>query len=219
MAENLNALEITHFLQQPDGFSQKISWRAAVLLVSKTCGHCGNEFKPWIRREASGAIKSVMPQKAWNKQNYCSVKCAKRSKPTLLDAQARKKISKKLKEIKHKPIKRGGNGQLLPLPQLALLHALGEGWIAEHAIKTYAGHRNGIYPNCYKVDIANPELKIAIEIDGYSHTTLERQDQDVKKMNYLAKLGWSVFRVSNEKALEMYTTFKSVDTLLTLLKA
>jgi hypothetical protein len=135
-----------------------------------------------------------------------------------LNAQIRKKISQTLKEIKHKPIRRGGNGQLRPLPQLALLHALGAGWVAEHAIATKKGHRNGIYPNAYKVDIANPEMKLAIELDGGSHGTLERQAQDQKKVECLVQLGWRVLRISNEEALHLYTTFKSVDILLTLLK-
>jgi hypothetical protein len=135
----------------------------------------------------------------------------------VLSAEARKQIKKRLKEIKHKPIQRGGNGRLLPLPQLALLHALGEGWEAEIAIKTNSGHLNGVYPNAYKVDIGNLEKMIAIELDGGSHGSLERQEQDRKKTALLVSLGWSVFRVSNEKALSLYSTFKSVDTLLTLL--
>lgn len=153
---------------------------------------------------------------------FCKTKlllrsCAKKSRPTVLDAEARKKISDTLKEIKHKPIKRGGNGQLLPLPQLALLHALGMGWEAELAIKTNKGHKNGIYPNCYKVDIANQEKKIAIEINGNSHCPIARKERDIKKTLLLAELGWTVLHVSNEKALSMYSTFTSVDTLLTLL--
>jgi hypothetical protein len=164
-----------------------------------------------------GKIKSAIPEHTWEKQKFCSVRCAKRFSPTALDAQARQKISKRLKEIKHRPIKRGGNGQLLPLPQLALLHALGEGWVAELAIKTNAGHRNGVYPNAYKVDIANPEMMLAIELDGSSHGPLERQAQDKKKVECLVRLGWRVLRISNEEALRLYSTFKSVDTLLTSL--
>lgn len=129
----------------------------------------------------------------------------------------REKMARTLRKMGHKPIRRGGNGKLLPLPQLALLHALGHGWEAEVAIKTEGGHNNGIYPNSYKVDIGNMEKKIAIEIDGNSHTTLKRKEQDAKKTNRLVFLGWSVYRVSNEKAIELYTTFKSVDTLLTSL--
>ena len=95
----------------------------------------------------------------------------------------------------------------------------GMGWIAEHPIKTYAGHLNGIYPNAYKVDIANLEKMIAIELDGGTHSSIERQNQDKKKDQCLAALGWSVYRVSNQKALNLYSTFKSVDTLLISLMA
>jgi hypothetical protein len=217
MDEQLNALETTHFLLQKGG-RQQGSWRAdRIFSASKTCPACGTVFKPWIKIAENGKVLSAMQEAGWHKQEYCSVKCAKKSAPTALNAQARKKISDRLKEIKHKPIRRGGNGQLLPLPQLALLHALGDGWTAELAIKTNAGHKNGVYPNAYKVDIANPKMMIAIELDGGSHGSLERQEQDRKKTECLAALGWSVYRVSNEKALHLYTTFKSVDTLLILL--
>jgi len=128
----------------------------------------------------------------------------------------RLKVSAKLREIKHKPIKRGGNGQLLPLPQLALLNALGEGWESEYPVATKMGRHSG-YPSCYKLDLANPILMIGIEIDGYSHTTIDRKNQDRKKTDLLVSLGWSVYRLSNDRALSLYSTFKSVDTLLTLL--
>jgi len=58
---------------------------------------------------------------------------------------------------------------------------------------------------------------IAIEVDGFSHCTTKRQEQDVKKQTVLKELGWSVYRVSNEEAIELYSTFESVDTLLILL--
>lgn len=130
--------------------------------------------------------------------------------------QARMKMKARLREIKHKPIKCGGNGQLLPLSQLALLHALGDGWEAEVAVPTKIERGNG-YPTCYKIDIANMEKKIAIEIDGGSHCMIERREQDAKKTDLLVSLGWSVFRVSKEEALRLYSTFTSVDTLLTSL--
>jgi hypothetical protein len=127
-----------------------------------------------------------------------------------------KKMIATLRAIQHTPIQRGGNGKLLPLAQLAMLHALGGGWVAEHPIPTKQGRHSG-YPTCYKVDIANPDLMIAIEIDGSSHRLLSRKKLDQKKGDLLSQLGWQVFRVSNEKALHLYSTFKSVDTLLTLL--
>jgi hypothetical protein len=217
MADNSNAPEITQSLQKEDGKKQR-NWRSErVFSASKICPACGKEFRPWVKTGDNGKVKSVMQEASWEKQSYCSVKCAKRSNPTILDAQAKKKIKETLKRIKHQPIKRGGNGQLLPLPHLALLHALGEGWVAEYAIKTNAGHLNGVYPNCYKVDICCPERMVCIELDGGTHTSQARKDIDTKKDQYLAGLGWRVFRVSNEKALSLYSTFKSVDTLLTSL--
>ena len=217
MVEQSNVQEIIH--SSPKTAGAKLgAWRTdRMFLAFKTCPACGETFKPWAKFGEDGKVISAMPEPAWNKQNYCSVRCAKKFSPTVLDAQARKKISNRLKEIRHKPIKRGGNGQLLPLPQLALLHALGDGWIAEHPIKTHAGHRNGVYPNAYKVDIVNIEAMIAIELDGGSHGSLERQELDRKKVEFLAGLGWRVYRISNEKALYLYSTFKSVDTLLSSL--
>jgi len=132
--------------------------------------------------------------------------------------QTRLKVKAKLKKIGHKPIRRGGNGRLLPLPQLALLHALGGSWQAELAILTKKKRGSG-FPGCYKADIANKEKMIVIEVDGPSHSTIERRKADAKKVRLLTSLGWSVYRVSNERALQLYSTFKSVDILLTSLMA
>jgi len=134
----------------------------------------------------------------------------------MTEKKSREKMRKRLLELRHRPLQRGGNGRLLPLPQLALLHALGEGWKAELPIKTAAPAGSGL-PTAYKVDIANEQKKIAIEVDGMSHRTPGARDRDARKMAFLAGLGWRVYRVSNEKALRLYSTFVSVDTLLTLL--
>ena len=130
--------------------------------------------------------------------------------------QSRLKMKAKLREIRHKPIRRGGNGCLLPLPQLAMLHALGEGWESEFPVSVGMGRDSG-YPTCYKIDIANQNKMIGIELDGNSHGLHSRKSQDTKKMEMLKSLGWSVYRVSNERALQLFSTFTSVDTLLTSL--
>jgi very-short-patch-repair endonuclease len=67
------------------------------------------------------------------------------------------------------------------------------------------------------MDIANKEKMIGIELDGTSHSSLERRAQDIKKTEFLISQGWSIYRVSNTQALNLYSTFKSVDTLLTSL--
>jgi hypothetical protein len=128
----------------------------------------------------------------------------------------RQKVRQRLKEIRHRPIRRGGNGQLLTLPQLALLHALGEGWEAEVAVPTGLPRDSG-YPTHYKLDLANRDLRLGIELDGRSHWLIDRAEQDAKKDHLLRSLGWSVYRVSNARALELFSTFTSTDTLLTSL--
>lgn len=81
------------------------------------------------------------------------------------------------------------------------------------------GHKNGVYPNAYKADLACPEKMIVIEVDGGSHGTLARQAEDKKKDALLAQLGWKVLRVSNSRALKLSTICTSEATLLTSLGA
>jgi very-short-patch-repair endonuclease len=57
-------------------------------------------------------------------------------------------------------------------------------------------------PHCYKIDVANRTLKIAIEVDGGSHGTLERKAQDARKEEFLVGCGWVVLRFSNKAVTE-----------------
>lgn len=62
--------------------------------------------------------------------------------------------------------------------------------------------RGSGYPSNYKLDIANPQVMLGIEVDGSSHTTVERQAQDAKKEEFLSGLGWTVLRFSNREVTE-----------------
>ena len=73
------------------------------------------------------------------------------------------------------------------------------------------------HPTCYKVDIGNEALKIAIELDGQSHYG-KRKELDAKKDAMLVSLGWKVYRVKNWQVPSLCLTCKSADTLLTLLE-
>ena len=191
-------------------------WKETSRSLSKPCAFCGKEFSP--RRWTNVHGKEVIVRKAvWDKQTCCGQSCAKKLKNPMSKNQARLRMRETLRRIRHRPIRRGGNGRLLPLPQLALLHALGEGWESEVPVTTGVGRQPGGYPTCYKIDIANRERMIAIEIDGGSHVSIERRSQDAKKAAFLASCGWSVFRVSNQRALELYSTYTSTDTLLSSL--
>lgn len=87
------------------------------------------------------------------------------------------------------PAQRGGNGQLTR-EQLALHQALG--WPMEYPIPT--GNRS--WPAAV-VDLANPELRIAIECDGASHRTRKQKNRDARKQTMLAALGWTLLRFWN----------------------
>lgn len=211
MAQSRNAPLITLSSPVKDGEKQK-PWKSVrSLLATKVCRQCGKVFGP-PRGSTSGGW--VLDETAFARQTSCSRSCSKRLKNPMSKHQSRLKMIATLKRIRHQPIRRGGNGRLLPLPQLALLHALGEGWEAEHTVKTGKFPK---YPPFYSLDVANAEKKICVEIDGGSHGTYLKKEQDRKKTAFLASLGWSVFRVSNERALSLYSTFTSVDTLLTSL--
>jgi hypothetical protein len=109
------------------------------------------------------------------------------------------RMKKTLHEIGHKPPVRGGNGTGATRAEMAISSALG--WPMQVAIPTKMPRTSG-YPTCYKVDVGNPDLKVAIEVDGMSHSSLSRRAQDAKKDAFLRGLGWIVLRVSNRQALE-----------------
>ncbi len=94
---------------------------------------------------------------------------------------------------------RGGNGQLTN-PQVMLSVAMK--LPMEYPIKTkpVAGKFSSL-PSCYKVDLAIPEMKIAIEVDGYTHKTPKWKFLDARKTKILNALGWTVLRFWNEEIL------------------
>ncbi len=131
--------------------------------------------------------------------------------------EVREKVSAALKASGHAPKVRGGNGQLTE-PQERLLKRMGNGWVAEFAVPV-PHHDSRCLPKHLKIDVAQPQLMIAIELDGQSHRSLVRRLQDARKTIYLAQNGWSVFRVTNQRAIELSSTCTSPDTLLTSLMA
>lgn len=116
-----------------------------------------------------------------------------------LSPARRKHLSKKLKEIGHRPKVRGGNGRPTPVAQQMLADALG--WETEHIVRTGRPRRPGL-PTHYKIDIANPVRRIAVEVDGMSHRAVSRQEQDTKKDRFLAGNGWTVLRFSNQQVMD-----------------
>ena len=96
---------------------------------------------------------------------------------------------------------RGGNGRGVTNPQQNMLDLLGDGWEPELSVST------GVHPRWhdtelsshYKIDIANKDYLIAIEIDGGSHNSPKRREQDAKKEKFLRSKGWTVYRFTNRE--------------------
>lgn len=149
------------------------------------------------------------------KQRFCSISCSKIHSNCTQAPEVREKISRTMKARGHSPRVRGGNGELTR-PQKNLLKRLGAGWVAEHSVPV-PNYQSQSLPKNLKIDVAHPEWMIAIELDGPSHRSPQRRQQDSQKTIYLAQNGWSVFRITNQRAEELSSTCMSPDTLLTSL--
>jgi hypothetical protein len=124
--------------------------------------------------------------------------------------ETRRKVSFILRKMKHKPSVRGGNGHPPTLPQQIMKDVLLGNWILEYAISL--GGRQVNFSTCYKVDLGNPDLKIAIEVDGASHHA--RKELDKKKDLKLDSLGWKVLRFWNKDILNWKNTGMPTETYI-----
>lgn len=145
-------------------------------------------------------------------QKTCSLKCAgkisslrmKKSNP-MMQNDVRDKVSKKLKEIKHKPYQQGGNGRGATIHQLELYNELvkyDDSFQLEYIIRTLKYRNELNTPTHYKIDVASSYHKIAIEIDGSSHNSKKVKECDQKKETVLGLLKWKVLRFSNHQIQE-----------------
>lgn len=193
--------------------------KASYLLL---CGWCKEQFtsreknrKYCCKSCVAKHARSLRPNRPWSEETKKKIseglKRAFAAQPELARissermktknpmrlASVRQKVSKIFKEKGVQPKVKGGNGRPLPVPQQMLLDALG--WVPEFPISL--GERRPGYPTCYKADLGNPELKIAIEVDGPSHHSPRARATDQKKDSKLALLGWVVLRFSNTDVL------------------
>ena len=113
------------------------------------------------------------------------------------DPKVVEKIKQKMKGRTF--LSRGGNGKLTK-QQEALCRALGLPDSAmEYVIKTEKAKQNFQHlPTSYKVDIGIPEVMLAIEVDGRTHTSKKWKFLDRRKTAVLNFLGWTVLRFWNK---------------------
>jgi hypothetical protein len=96
-----------------------------------------------------------------------------------------------------KLVARGGNGQITKQQEIL---QKATGLVTEYPVTTTLV--KDIYPSAphsYKVDLADPNVKLAVEVDGKSHKLPSRKLQDSKKTEVLNSLEWTVLRFTNEE--------------------
>lgn len=192
------------------------SWRSVRIHSAKKWRECcGREFRPWIKLDATGKMISYLHEHLWRKQRFCSISCAKKAENAMWIPGVRARVSQTLKQRGHAPVARGGNGKLT-MPQIRLLTILGPPWCPELVVSTGRPRPFGL-PKNVKIDLAHPQKKITIELDGPSHQSPRKREADKRKVSYLLRNGWCVLRLSNAKALWLCSICKSQDTLLTML--
>jgi hypothetical protein len=130
-------------------------------------------------------------------RKYASHRMTERN--PMIRPEVRKKVAQTLRYMGWGPLVRGGNGKPPTPQQMSLAIALS--WPTEVPVRTLQPRGSG-YPPCYKMDIANPDLMVAVEVDGHSHDALERRAQDRKKEELLHSLGWTVLRFSNQEVTD-----------------
>lgn len=176
------------------GTSCSAKWRMKQpTVLKKMQGH-------WDNKEKLSLIMKKMHQENPHVRQISS-KNMKENNPTKRP-EVVEKIKKHWGQFGHPLSKqqiKGGNGRPLPVAQRVLFAALGSGWVPEFPIPT---KRKSPFPTNYKVDLAYPEKKVWIEVDGWGHLLPEGKMRDRKKEYTLRLLGWKGLRFTNQKIME-----------------
>lgn len=163
-------------------------------LKSTGRGYCSASCSSAYRSKRSSETASITNTK------YASDRM--KSKNPMARPETRAKVSASLKALSHSPPIRGGNGKPPTVPETILSAMFGDvGFVPQGVIRTGYPSGNGVYPPCYKPDLVNFPLRLAIEADGGSHSACARKAADAKKDSFLIGLGWTVLRFSNQTIL------------------
>lgn len=168
------------------------------------CIVCGASVNPATRRKTCGdecRARHRSLTMAQTNKSHASERM--KAKNPMRDESTRARMGATLRAIGHRPAVRGGNGTPLPAAQSAMLQALKPlSPVAEFVVRTGMWRGREGLPNHFKIDIALPSMKVAVEIDGGSHASNHRKAQDAKKTAYLSASGWTVLRFSNRDVME-----------------
>lgn len=162
------------------------------------CMRCGKEIAKTNAKYCAECRRLISSETMSATNHKYASERMKTNNPMFYD-NIRIKMSNTLKRINHKPKIRGGNGAETPKPVLFVYEKLSNfSPKLEYCISTKNNPLSIKTPYNYKIDIAIPEIKIAIEVDGESHSTILRKDADKRKTEYLQSVGWNVFRIKNK---------------------
>lgn len=118
------------------------------------------------------------------------------------DPEVRARMAATLRAVGHQPQVKGGNGrgptecEALLFGALTLVSDPGT-WQLNYIDPNGVGSRDRGEPTHYKIDIAWPAGRIAVEVDGPSHRC--RKDEDHRKNVVLGSRGWRVIRITNQR--------------------
>ena len=150
---------------------------------SKMVKHCSKTCREKVRVIAMKAMSDATRDQRIQRMT---------SNNPMADAACRQRVSTTMRERGYKPRVRGGNGAGPTEQEVAVATALS--WPTNVVVVTGLSYR----PWHYKVDVGNPDLKIAIEIDGRCHNSSKRREADRRKDTFLRSIGWSVLRFTNK---------------------
>lgn len=157
-----------------------------------TCRHCGTKFV---------GLKS---------RKFCSVLCQQRF--TVKPCEECGKMFQSTQPSKTRPAKRFcgfscrvkwtnrtvGSKHHLPTPQeLAIKETFPKSTLHFRVNTGRRFARN--VPHHYEIDVAFPDIRLAVELDGGFHSIKSRQKKDQERTKELNKLGWKVLRFSNRQ--------------------
>jgi Protein of unknown function (DUF559) len=175
--------------------------------VTRACPQCHAEFEVIPASKKTHCSKSCARRRLWKdpaRRAMFQDAMATTSETQIQVASERMKRMNKNADFRKKSDdgkrgkgfvgERGGNGTLTR-EQIALLEATG--YVPEYPVPT--GNPSW---KCALMDLANPSLKIAVEVDGKTHLCRQQQNRDRIKERMLERLGWVVLRFTNEEVNE-----------------
>jgi very-short-patch-repair endonuclease len=181
MLDPMPCKECEASVRLPNTKGNRERMRSGAIYCSETCK------RTWVSRKHSETMAATNRKHA---RGRMLARNPMRSEAT------RTKVSRRLKAMGHGPPVRGGNGKGPTAMEARLFLRLPMGWRLNFVVATKQPRGSG-YPTCYKLDMAQPEIRLAVEVDGGSHAALVRRAQDAKKTAFLQSLGWTVLRFTN----------------------